>query len=651
LCGLVLTGYLALVFSGYFTIKALALVGAGLAAFLAVADFAGRRWAWVPLAVVAVAFLTLLGAALVSDSLSFFLFFGAFLVLLAAALAAGEIRRSTRAPVQVAAGGLERFGYRLWKLAILVALGSLVLTAGLFFVLPRTAHAAFGRLLDERTRLPGLASEVRLGQIGRLLSRDTPAMHVRLVGAASAAQLKWRGAVLSLFDGQTWRASPEDSEQLTVAGGRIILASDDQRRRSGERITYEVQLEPLATDVLFLAGYPEVLWTAQPRLRRIPAGCLRLTSTPNERIHYGATSYLDPPNPGSPPGGEYLQLPPLDPRIEALARRITAYATSDETRAFALERRLLEDYAYTKELPDRESPDPLAEFLFERKKGHCEYFASALAVMLRTVGIPSRLVTGFQSGTLNPVSGWYVVRASDAHSWVEAWLPDRGWITYDPTPPAADRRRSLLAGLYSYLDAAGMFWQDWVVGYDLSRQVTLAARMQSSGRWLSSQWLDQGRLVLGKTWAGAASLGRTYGAQFILVACVGAAAWFLAPAAWRWRHERRRIRLVQRGRAELSDVSLLYRRLLKAIERSGYQKPAWYTPDEFLRTLPDSPVKGQVASFVRAYNSVRFGGQLGSAAALPPLLKGIQETLRASGFAGGARPAAESAGAEGGPAR
>ena len=93
--------------------------------------------------------------------------------------------------------------------------------------------------------------------------------------------------------------------------------------------------------------------------------------------------------------------------------------------------------------PPSEPADPLADFLFERRKGHCEYFASAMAVMLRTLGIPSRLVTGFQGGAYNPVSGWSVVRASDAHSWVEAWIDGRGWITFDPTPAGADSPESL----------------------------------------------------------------------------------------------------------------------------------------------------------------------------------------------------------------
>jgi len=77
--------------------------------------------------------------------------------------------------------------------------------------------------------------------------------------------------------------------------------------------------------------------------------------------------------------------------------------------------------------------DPLAYFLFTRKQGHCEYFASAMTVMLRTAGIPARLATGFQSGVYNPITDFWLVRASDAHAWVEAWIPGRGWTTFDPT--------------------------------------------------------------------------------------------------------------------------------------------------------------------------------------------------------------------------
>ena len=136
-------------------------------------------------------------------------------------------------------------------------------------------------------------------------------------------------------------------------------------------------------------------------------------------------------------------------------------------------------------------PDPLANFLFDRRKGHCEYFASAMAVMLRTVGIPSRVVTGFASGVYNPLTGWQVVRASDAHSWVEAWIAGRGWRTYDPTPADPSAIESpFMARTALFFDAAEQFWQDWVLSYDLERQSTLASRALQTSRGAKSQWME-----------------------------------------------------------------------------------------------------------------------------------------------------------------
>src|SRR6185312_12587227 len=140
-------------------------------------------------------------------------------------------------------------------------------------------------------------------------------------------------------------------------------------------------------------------------------------------ITRGANEF--PPEPGSP----YLQLPPLDPRIDALTRQITAGIVTPSGEARAIETYLRTQYGYTLQLPAREPQHPIAEFLFTRKKGHCEYFASAMAVMLREIGIPSRIITGFQSGVYNPFTHQQLIRSSDAHSWVEAYQIGNGWTT------------------------------------------------------------------------------------------------------------------------------------------------------------------------------------------------------------------------------
>src|SRR2546423_5090616 len=134
----------------------------------------------------------------------------------------------------------------------------------------------------------------------------------------------------------------------------------------------------------------------------------------------------------------YLQLPPgLDPRIQEFAREITRKATTPFDKAVAIENHLRSRFAYTLNLTGKPGGDPLAHFLFQTRAGHCEYFASAMIIMLRTLGIPSREVNGFLRGEYNDLAGDYIVRASDAHSWVEVYFPGTGWVAFDPTPAGA----------------------------------------------------------------------------------------------------------------------------------------------------------------------------------------------------------------------
>ena len=121
-------------------------------------------------------------------------------------------------------------------------------------------------------------------------------------------------------------------------------------------------------------------------------------------------------------------------------RRVRPY-----DKAVAIERFLRSRYAYTLKLSGKPGDDPLAHFLFETHAGHCEYFASAMTIMLRTLGIPSREVNGFLPGEYNDLAGDYIVRASDAHSWVEVYFPGTGWVTFDPTPAAIENFGSFVA--------------------------------------------------------------------------------------------------------------------------------------------------------------------------------------------------------------
>ncbi len=580
-----------------------------------------------------IAFLELLSAAILSININFFLFLALFLLCAIATLTSAEIRRSlgrTPAPPRTV---LRRFHPRLAGLAFSITLGILLLTGGLFFILPRTADAALSRLASHPIHLPGFSNEVTLGEIGRIKTTSRPIMHVRIFSRETLAGLKWRGAALTDFDGKRWSNPHPAAEPVWMEGGHAKLNTPGDVP-SIRHIGYHVEMDAVDTDALFFAGIPETLDVRQPYVLKTDTSSYRLPQLPPPGFRYDAYSRLEQPPESSPPPDaatvmglvdrrRYLQLPAkeLDPRIPELARAFAGRASSDLERARAIERHLRSDYGYTLELPQQEVRDPLAYFLFNRKQGYCEYFASAMTVMLRTLGIPSRLVTGFQSGVYNPISELWVIRASDAHSWVEAWIPGYGWTTFDPTPPDPNSGFALLTRLGFYVDAAQTFWRDWVVSYDINRQGTLADRMEQSARRTGLRWfaslanLKTGRIadLLSRFGAGAGF------AAVVLVALLG----ILAPPLMRRLRVRQRVRRVRRGQAATGDATLLYERMLHIVRRRGYQKPPWFTPAEFAATLPQNGFGAMVAEFTATYNAWRFGGRTD----LAPRLSGLLDEL------------------------
>jgi hypothetical protein len=354
----------------------------------------------------------------------------------------------------------------------------------------------------------------------------------------------------------------------------------------------------------------------------------------SENLHYVVYAFLEEnahpselyaPVLSAPERVENLLLPPLDPRIGVLARRL-ATGLPPDGQARAIEAYLQKEFGYTTELLEQRVSDPLAHFLFNRRKGHCEYFSSAMAVMLRSLNIPARVANGFQSGVFNPVSGWYVIRASDAHSWVEAWLPGRGWTTFDPTPPsAAAPGYSIWTRMSFYLDAAETFWHEWVLNYDLERQIILASKMESGGRSFGVRWLADWRARFRQAQQSLIEGTKQYGAFAVVLAAFAIASWFYLPHLLRWWKHRQRVREAQRGGARPSDATLLYDRMLGALRRRGFEKPAWTTPGEFARQLPPSDTSALVGDFTSAYHNLRYGGDRSVAPRMVALLEELEK--------------------------
>jgi hypothetical protein len=223
-------------------------------------------------------------------------------------------------------------------------------------------------------------------------------------------------------------------------------------------------------------------------VQRGPEGELRYQAPHDRGVHYEV--YLSPERAPAfqhlrpAERRRYVQLPAdLPERIRTLAQSWVKGVGDDYQRAKTIEKNLRSEFRYDLNSPSGQFDQPLDHFLFESKRGHCEYYSTAMAVMLRSLDIPSRNVTGFVGGTWNQFGKFYAVRQGDAHSWVEAYIEGRGWLTFDPTPPAAAVPQSdiegVLATVRDFFEAISQRWNRHVLGYDLRQQVSLFESLSS----------------------------------------------------------------------------------------------------------------------------------------------------------------------------
>jgi transglutaminase-like putative cysteine protease len=583
------------------------------------------------------ALLMMTAACVLAYSISYFVFFAAFGFCGLLAQLSGQLLASMADQTRLARGSTGAVAGRLLKLGGLIFIGVLSVAGVLFLILPRTALAMIQHWTPDRVRLPGFANEVRLGQIGEIQLRHTPVMHVRF-RASALTPLKWRGSGLTRFDGKRWYNDYRIDDPLPVEDLRLRLTSPVRNAPPSSRVDFEVQLKDATGDVLFFPGSLEMLYVNAPYVYRTAADSYRLGRGQGRGARYGGVGLIETAGQVASSErslsprqrAEYLQLPPMDPRIAALAASLAAGSPGQHQIARRFEQYLRSTYQYAIEPVKEEIPEPVAYFLFERKAGHCEYFASAMTVMLRTMGIASRVVTGFQTGVYNPLTGWHLIRASDAHSWVEAFVEGHGWTTFDPTPaaPPADSQ-SVLATAGLYWDAAEVFWQEWVMSYDLDRQFALAERAGQGSRALSESWA--------RTWQGLRrGLVDVVQRWWRWVAGILAAGlllfrlrhWFRRECAGAWTAFQHRRRIL-RGTAMGSDATLLYQKMLATLARRGVEKPGWMTASEFARTIDNAPARTLVSEFTRTYEEARFGGRVGSAPRLVALLEQLRSFRQA----------------------
>ena len=308
-----------------------------------------------------------------------------------------------------------------------------------------------------------------------------------------------------------------------------------------------------------------------------------------------------------------------DCRLRDLARFITKDAQTDYDKAVALENWLESSLSYTLEMrAPREGLDPVEFFVFERRKGHCEYFSSAMAIMGRAVGLPTRNVNGFLGGEWNEYDGYIAVRAGDAHSWVEVYFEGHGWVTFDPTPAGeADLLGRGGGGILSRLrrlaDTLRFKWFKWVIEYDLYAQLKL---FKNIGKKLKGGAQELLRNPLKGTGGWAKRHRKTLGALVL-----GAGLFFTFVVLWRKRGEAsEKVR-----RAGRSPVVKLYKRALRLLERRGHHKHEAKTPREFALELERAGVPG--AKGVRQLTELYYSAEYGEAT--PGSLARAEELLAA----------------------
>lgn len=594
------------------------------------------------------AFLQLIAASLLVPGAAFLGVLLIFVVLAVAAYVGFELKHACETHSRVvsdsAPAGRSALGGRLALMSGLVSLTLLVFSLALFFVLPRTLGGSVFPGLPMGHRV-GFSQEVNLGATGSVRSDPTPVMRVESISGHRLDGLYWRGIALRLFDGVRWLKSPGSIQEVKPEAGQYLQRAPARRSLAGDQIKYRVTLEPMDAPALFLTGVPESISGEFQTLSVTDTDSYLLRGSGGKPVRYEAVSWLA--RGGVPErarvrelfSGEfrekYLNLPPVDLRIHQLARDISADFARPLDRARAIENHLRTSYGYTLDLPAEPSKDPVANFLFERREGHCEYFASAMAVMLRTLGIPSRLVNGFLGGVYNPFSGLQVIRSSDAHSWVEAYIPGYGWVPFDPTPPAPETGNSLLLSeLWPYWDALQSAWGDWILDYDRGRQVYLARSFQE-GTWSAIIRAAEVAETLRRVATDFSrsvnlALGEDAGPGLLTAIAALALAGLLAAGIWLARRlikhliESYRAQRVARGEGQPNDLAFLYKKALAALESKGFRRAPWITPEEFAASIETPELRGLVDQLTQSYTSARFGRDTAAAERLPALVRALE---------------------------
>lgn len=534
----------------------------------------------------ALSFALILASTAYRPGIVFLLAFIAYVVLATLALMVGHVRRRS-----------ERYGVREVPLGRgLIATtgvlsGVVFMVATLVFVtFPRVSQGWTGRGEGLATSISGFGDEISIGEYGSTI-RTNPQIVLRVEfpeGAPSdLTDLHWRGRSYDRFDGVRWTRT----EQIPPSSPPRQWYRDLWSRQVIEQKVFG---SPLDVRVLF-SLHPVLDIEADN-------GIQPLSDNTGDYIYWGSGAPVyTVRSPASPPPPEalrlanrgftpsaihYLQLPEIDDRIRQLADSLTRPYDNRYDRVVAIQD-WLKSFAYTRDLPRTASEATLEHFLFERRAGHCEYFSTAMVVMLRSIGIQARNVNGFLGGRWSRFGDYLVVTQNEAHSWVEVWFQGYGWVTFDPTPgggASGDLATSWLWPGRIFFDGLQHRWSKWVLDYGADEQSGVFAGLFSA---------DPGSAATG---AGsvAGRLARILGGALLFLMLLGGFAW------------------ASRGKAPVkrTPATRMYLRLRTSCAKAGLGVAAGTTPLRLVeevrkrRAGAARPAERVVDLYLRA----RYGG-------------------------------------------
>ncbi len=524
-------------------------------------------------------------------------------------------------------------------------------TLTIFFVVPRISIGYFFQEKERIQSVSGFSDEVILGSFGNIRKNHTPIMRVELpdIPGKPSTLLHWRGISLDFYDGQSWKVSRKQEKkvagrsELTLDGKTTYFFNVGERPRlpflggklkgSPSLLRQEIEVSPITSTVIFGAHQIQgVAGMFTPLNVDELSGTIRSDFPPYRGRKYTVYSDIKVPSEEelkeSPVAYEevsdlkerYTQLPPLSSEIKKLARSITENYLHPYDKARAIERFLQDNFTYSLDVKREKGANPLEDFFFKNRAGHCEYFATGMVVLLRTLDIPARIVNGFQQGQWNEFGKYFVVRQSDAHSWVEVFFPGKGWITFDPTPPAAFSeeyapvidRIPVVNRVNRYLDFIRTRWDRYIVQYNLMDQVEMAITLRNKtlrlqrqmAKYLEKLPSDLPRLDQIKTLLSRENL-TTLSAITIGLIAIG-----IILFRSKQKAELKKLFPHSSASPEQLQIARLYVRMLRILAKKGFPKKDPQTPQEFVFQLAEKqvPYTPEVQEIIHLYYKARYGG-------------------------------------------